>query len=185
MATNDLNSWMSQVVVITQNNSILQGTYDGYGRVETGSETFEDAVGWDNEVYHKACWILEGRPTTFTAKSDHSADQGWFFDDDDYMIPEPKGMSDIGVVHEDVVDGLVCPKCDNVDVDEFNFVEIYKGTTGHRVKRYDQETNMVTIHDDARWDETLDTIEAYVECNNCSHMLELNQNGLLLEWEYE
>lgn len=80
------NTWMSDAVAITPAGEIYKGTYDGYGSI--GS--VKDAIGFDNEVYHDFCWTAAGAPTVFTAPSVHSADQGYFFDDDEYDFANPQ-----------------------------------------------------------------------------------------------
>jgi hypothetical protein len=78
-------SWMTHVVVIDANGSILRGEYDGYGRVD-GRE-----VDWTGEpqCYHKKCWELAGRPVDYNEPSKSAYDQGFFFDDE-HDVPEPK-----------------------------------------------------------------------------------------------
>lgn len=86
------NAWMSVVVVLYPDNNIFKGIYDGYGRVEIngGKTIVEDAVGWDNQVWHAACWELDGKPTTYTHASQAAADQGYFYNEEDYDIPDPR-----------------------------------------------------------------------------------------------
>lgn len=85
-ATNGINSWMQNAVVITPNGSILKGTYDGYGRVDGNGE---DQFG-ESTVWHDACWKHAGSPTEFTGASMSSDDQGWFFEDPDHDLHEPR-----------------------------------------------------------------------------------------------
>lgn len=87
-ATNEKNRWMSNVVFVESDGSILIGEYDGYGRVN-GRES--DGTP---DVYHKACWKLAGRPSDYKGGSKSALDQGWFFDDEDHDMAEPKSVED-------------------------------------------------------------------------------------------
>lgn len=89
MATEDKNGWMSQVVVVTKNDSILRGEYDGYGRVGTWGDD-SPVIGSDNTVWHQACWEVADKPTDYRGASTDSADQGWFFDGDVHNLPDPR-----------------------------------------------------------------------------------------------
>jgi hypothetical protein len=75
-------AWMKDVVVITEDNQVLMGEYDGYGRVEG-----TDIAEYDGmmAVWHRACWELEGKSLEYDGPSDYSADQGYFFTDDQEM----------------------------------------------------------------------------------------------------
>lgn len=86
-ATNEINAWMNRAVAITPDESILRGSYDGYGRLN-GREI--DPNG-DHEValWHESCWILAGKPTEYQEPSKSAKDQGYFFDDEDYPNPDP------------------------------------------------------------------------------------------------
>ena len=86
MACNKVNAWMNDVVVVTPDDDIHTGEYDGYGRVGYA----EYAVGDKNTVYHKACWIKAGKPMTYRGESKRAEDQGWFFDDPDHNMKEPR-----------------------------------------------------------------------------------------------
>lgn len=89
-ATNEINRWMSDVVVITEDNCLLAGEYGGYGDVN-GRE-IGDGGG---ACYHRACWEIVGKPTTAERDSRSSGDQGWFFNDPVHDMPEPKTKEDI------------------------------------------------------------------------------------------
>lgn len=96
-ATNPINRWMSDVVVIEPDGSTLMGEYDGYGRVN------DHEIAWDSGdpcVYHRACWEVAGRPTEYVPSED-ARDQGWFFDDPEHNMPDPRktgGMRGFGAV---------------------------------------------------------------------------------------
>ena len=87
-ATNDINRWMTEAVMITPEGDIHTGEYDGYGRVG-GWESAMDRFPEENSVYHKACWVLVGKPLTFQGRSEHARDQGWFFDEGAHDLPCP------------------------------------------------------------------------------------------------
>jgi len=84
-ATNSINRWMTDVVALTPNGSILIGPYDGYGRIGIWEET----VDYGNSVWHEACWEVAGKPG-YDGPSDSAGDQGWFFDDPDHDMADPR-----------------------------------------------------------------------------------------------
>ena len=84
-ALEDKNEWMNHVVVIEEDGSILQGEYDGYGRVDD-----EDIESYKPECYHEHCWELAGKPTKYTKGSRSARDQGYFFPDDHHNIEPPE-----------------------------------------------------------------------------------------------
>jgi hypothetical protein len=77
---------MSQVVVLTNRGGRFIGGYDGYGRVGE-LESIEYAA-----CVHEACWELAGKPefSHYGSPSGHAADQGWFFDDGDHDMIDPR-----------------------------------------------------------------------------------------------
>ena len=90
-ATNDVNQWMNDVVVIEHNGGILKGSYDGYGRVDCVDIRFGISdYEFTNEpcCYHSACWARAGEPTEYSP-SQGSDDQGYFFDEGDHNMSEP------------------------------------------------------------------------------------------------
>ena len=88
--TNGVNEWMSNVVIISEDNEVLIGEYDGYGRITS----VDDVDFIEAEAYHKHCWELAGKPTTFTDFSDSAEDQGHFFNDGDHDIAPPEHLPD-------------------------------------------------------------------------------------------
>lgn len=83
--TEGVNEWMTQVVALLPDGSVHMGAYNGYGTVGTA----DDVIGFEAQVWHRACWVAAGQPLTWTKASTHSADQGWFFDDGDHDMLEP------------------------------------------------------------------------------------------------
>lgn len=83
----EINGWMKEAVVLEPNGSRLIGEYDGYGRVG-GSSYADGDIGDDAVWLHQACWEVAGKPErdAFDGPSDHSADQGYFFDREHDMI---------------------------------------------------------------------------------------------------
>jgi hypothetical protein len=80
-------AWMNDVVVMLRNGTRLTGEYDGYGRVD--GKSFYDYASDEPCCYHRACWELAGMPE-YDGPSNHADDQGWFFDDEEYNIPDPR-----------------------------------------------------------------------------------------------
>lgn len=85
---NGENDWMQHVVAIKEDGSFHAGVYDGYGRIDDAEYAILDAT-----VYHRACWELAGKPLDFTGVSASAQDQGYFYDDEDYAIPDPRGAA--------------------------------------------------------------------------------------------
>lgn len=85
-ATHRVNQWMTQGVAITPCSRVLQGRYDGYGRLGA----YEDAVGDENTVWHNACWRVAGSPLDYRGRSAAAEDQGWFFEPWAHALAEPK-----------------------------------------------------------------------------------------------
>jgi len=85
-ATNHINAWMNQVVVISKKNAVLMtGSYDGYGRVGAG----ELGYPMKHTVYHEACWKHAGSPIAYKGASANATDQGHFFDEGAHDMVEP------------------------------------------------------------------------------------------------
>ena len=86
-ATNEINNWMTNVVVIEAGSgSLLRGKYDGHGRVDGREICLGRNLENNPCCYHDACWAKEGEPTSYIP-SKRSADQGFFFDDEHNMDP--------------------------------------------------------------------------------------------------
>lgn len=87
-ATNHINNWMRDVVVVEHDGNVVKGEYDGYGRVggrELRYGPWEDGTLLNEPgCWHKACWELAGKPTDYEP-SPMSEDQGYFFDDEHDM----------------------------------------------------------------------------------------------------
>lgn len=86
---NDINEWMTEAVSISEYGEIHVGQYDGYGSVG-GSEY---AIGNGATVYHKACWEVLGKPLDFRGPAKWAPDQGYFFDDPEHDMPDPRQTS--------------------------------------------------------------------------------------------
>lgn len=85
-ATNGINAWMTHGVAILPNGSVLSGDYDGYGHLDEF-----DCVGMEpSTVWHAACFKCAGSPMDYRGESRCSADQGWFFNDPDHDMVEPR-----------------------------------------------------------------------------------------------
>lgn len=84
-ATTQINRWMSRGVAITKDCSVLTGSYNGYGALGE----YEGVVGFENTVWHQACWDKAGSPTDYRGPSKSASDQGWFFDDGAHDMAQP------------------------------------------------------------------------------------------------
>lgn len=98
-----VNEWMTRVVVLTSGGSrIVGGDYDGYGNVGHVDLADIDYTGEGFNIYHQACYDVLRQPEyDETKRSRPSADQGWFFDDLDHAVAEPKCEADLRVWHYD------------------------------------------------------------------------------------
>lgn len=97
------NRWLSCGVAISPDDTVTEGTYDGYGElngvhcIDVFSEPWTPEAAAEHRppeilpvsVWHKSCWIVAGCPRTFQGDSPYAADQGWFFDEDRYKVPDP------------------------------------------------------------------------------------------------
>lgn len=85
-----INEWMSDVVLLTENGSRIIGEYDGYGGV--GSSGDDDDYYEGGCFVHKACWEKHGKKDYegYGGPSDHANDQGWFFNDGDHDMIDPR-----------------------------------------------------------------------------------------------
>ena len=78
-------AWHNKVVAILPEGTMLGGSYDGYGRIETlavkGSTPFQlptlDKPQAD--VWHDRCHEEAGSPTGYTGGSESAADQGFWY----------------------------------------------------------------------------------------------------------
>ena len=90
-ATNDINAWMNDVIVMEKNGTRVSGSYDGYGRVTSDSLGMTYSINWETgkpDCWHRACWIADGCPE-YECESPHAHDQGFFFDEGDHDMVEP------------------------------------------------------------------------------------------------
>jgi hypothetical protein len=74
-------------VALSPDGSVLKGEYDGYGCLdgrEINESTHEPAC------YHEACWELAGKPTEYDKPSESASDKGWFFNDKDHAMADPR-----------------------------------------------------------------------------------------------
>ncbi len=85
-STNDINDWMRFAVTISPSGDIHTGEYDGYGSVGGA----EYAIGDGNTVYHRACWEVAGKPMEYLGVSPHASDQGFFFNDPEHDMSDPR-----------------------------------------------------------------------------------------------
>ena len=97
LAANAVNKWMNLVVAILPDGRVIDGSYDGYGRVGDHKTNLAAVGTWDDvgehhngpACYHRACWLDAGRPKTWKKQSQRSDDQGWFFLKGAHDMPEP------------------------------------------------------------------------------------------------
>lgn len=91
-SASSINDWMIEAVALVPGGGMYVGSYDGYGRID-GADLPLVIGAQEPQVYHRACWELEGKPTEYTAGSENAADQGFFFDHE-HDVPDPReGMT--------------------------------------------------------------------------------------------
>ena len=112
------NAWMNDVIAVQKDGTLHSGGYDGYGRIlladsldqrseadwdEIETDEYSDKArsigntwGDDGEstgdgptAWHKACWVAAGGPRKWLGESPHAADQGYFFEPEDYARKRP------------------------------------------------------------------------------------------------
>jgi hypothetical protein len=82
---------MTRGVAIAKDGSITSGAYDGYGQLTSDSgDTHESAVGFGATVYHEACWEVRRRPPEYLGASKNAPDQGFFYAEGRYDLPDPR-----------------------------------------------------------------------------------------------
>jgi hypothetical protein len=76
-----------QAVILTNRGSTIHGEYDGYGRAGEMGNGMEYAA-----CLHEACWEKAGKPgfKHYGEPSAHAPDQGFFFDDADHDVIDPR-----------------------------------------------------------------------------------------------
>jgi hypothetical protein len=93
-ASNSTNNWMEDVVVVTTRGKVMEGNYDGYGRVD-GEEINAMSSGAQPACYHEHCWKHVGSPTKWDKGSVNSKDQGFFFDQDEHDVTEAMATANV------------------------------------------------------------------------------------------
>lgn len=80
-SVSEFTSWMNDAVLIEADGSIIKGSYDGYGRLETKGGTIIEFSEHTMEpcLYHQKCWIAAGKPIDYSP-SEGAGDQGYFID---------------------------------------------------------------------------------------------------------
>jgi len=87
-ADEGINDWMTQAVVLGANGTRALFEFDGYsGSVDHVSLPYGETV-W----VHEACWEVAGMPEfeTYDGPSSSAKDQGWWFDDGDHDMIDPR-----------------------------------------------------------------------------------------------
>lgn len=81
-----INNWMTHGVALFEDGGRAFGTYDGYGRLGS-TEELEGAA-----CLHRACWEKAGEPEFdhYGSGSQSAGDQGFFFDDGDHDVIDPR-----------------------------------------------------------------------------------------------
>ena len=79
--------WQNDIVALQASSELLQGRYDGYGRVvtevgffyERSRELWVELPYEGVEYWHHRCWKAAGSPKSYTAVSLPAEDQGFFY----------------------------------------------------------------------------------------------------------
>ena len=95
-ATNPINAWMEETVVLFPDGDVVRGFYDGYQGVELEDWStlllYEIPGGseWSTgaDVWHGPCWEVCGDPP-YIGPAENAEDQGYFFDDPTHDLPNP------------------------------------------------------------------------------------------------
>ena len=86
-AVSAVSRWMSHAVAVFPNGDRISGEYNGFGSIGSYEDAFDDNLA----VYHRACWVIVGKPD-FTKPSEPARDQGHFVGN--YDPAEPKTLAD-------------------------------------------------------------------------------------------
>lgn len=92
-ANEGINGWMKHMVVLAKNGSRVMIEFDGYsGHVGESLDLPYGETVW----VHQACWEVAGKPEfdAYDGPSRSSDDQGWFFDDGDHDLIDPRIKDD-------------------------------------------------------------------------------------------
>lgn len=121
--------WLNYAVAIQPDGTVASGSYDGYGRIDPDEDDDRlNTLDWDAiddyddqlnvvgtaftedgredlanspAVWHEKCWVISGRPRKYPGEgSPGAADQGYFFDGDDYIVAEPKTLKDLALIRK-------------------------------------------------------------------------------------
>jgi len=119
-ATNGINSWMNEVIVLDKAKGVIaKGGYDGYGRIPQveGDDlyrvTYDEKTGDCLEAcWHEACWEKAGKPG-YDGSSKSAYDQGYFFDEGAHDVVDPTKYCDCNMPADHFYeDGKVaCEEC--------------------------------------------------------------------------
>ncbi len=82
--------WQNRIVAVLPDGKIMEGDYDGYGRIDTSCGVVnadpvelpkygEAQADW----YHERCYEAAGHPSEYTGGSDDAPDQGFFYERDE------------------------------------------------------------------------------------------------------
>ena len=100
-----VNAWMTNTVAVLKSGKIVEGFYDGYGRLTPNRR---EAIEFDKTnavsinpdtrdssptVYHRACWELLGQPDAYKGPSQSSDDQGHFFAANAHRFYKPSSVA--------------------------------------------------------------------------------------------
>lgn len=130
-----INDWMAQVVILEKNGDRISGEYDGYGRAGHWDYNERSAAG-EPCLYHLACWEVAGKPA-YSGGSVYAADQGWFFEDGDHDLLDPRRtqfmapeviadlLSSLAVERDGRKRGLAFKRLDE-DADEGTYMALYE-----------------------------------------------------------
>lgn len=68
-------AWHNHATAILSSGSLIQGAYDGYGKIGGA-----DITDTQPTMYHTKCWEAIGKPTDYKGESESARDQGHFYD---------------------------------------------------------------------------------------------------------
>ena len=89
---------MAQAVVLTPEQDLFKGEYDGYGNVGEHSINYDFEAGKEDnfKMFHWACWRQSGCPPYGKSpETNYSEDQGFLFEEDDYDFPMPMTATEV------------------------------------------------------------------------------------------
>jgi len=103
--TNDVNVWMNNGVAILSDGSVINGQYDGYGRLDDIEINY---IG-EPAVFHQQCYELT-KDQYDNSPSRSTRDKGFNFEEHVHNFPEPSTLEEAQILRQtgDMANQISC-----------------------------------------------------------------------------